>query len=60
MVCPSCKKVMKKGSAFCSKCGTDLRTEDETEEDATEERASDGEEVLETFIENPDEIFEEE
>ena len=33
LVCPNCKKVMKKGSAFCSKCGTSLKTEEELQKD---------------------------
>ncbi len=37
IICPGCKKPMKKGSAFCSRCGTSLETEtqdgDREEED---------------------------
>lgn len=40
LVCPNCKNVMKKGSAFCSRCGTALAAEEETKEDVvTDETA---------------------
>ncbi len=37
LVCPNCKNVMKKGSAFCSRCGAALTAEEETGEDAAAE-----------------------
>lgn len=37
LVCPNCKNVMKKGAAFCSRCGAALTAEEETGEDAAAE-----------------------
>ena len=58
IVCPNCKKVMKKGSAFCSKCGAELKTEEETEE-GTEEIGFAEEGLPEVFTEEAG-LFEEE
>lgn len=37
LTCPNCRNVMKKGSAFCSRCGAALKGEEKTEEDVTED-----------------------
>ena len=51
LVCPNCKNVMKKGSAFCSRCGTALVTEEPAKDDVVAEETaiveSDEEEVAE-------------
>ena len=47
-VCPNCKKVMKKGTLFCSHCGTALKADENvTEETDTEEEVFDGEDMTE-------------
>lgn len=61
LVCPNCKNPMKKGSAFCSKCGTALKTESETEEQ-TEDTIDDIAVIEENIEKEPEEdgIFVEE
>ncbi len=61
IICPNCKKPMKKGCAFCSRCGTSLRaeTEDDGWEDDSEAVSEPEQEAAgETAAEDED-IFEE-
>lgn len=60
IICPSCKKPMKKGSSFCSRCGAALKTETEDDDwDEDGEKAGQEPETGEVTVTEDQDIFEE-